>query len=610
MNLDNHTELEKVIQTYPTATKFFGFFLDDPLLDYLDKYGLELGFKQDNPSEETQTLLNKGKKFESNVIELIRSLNISIVEISEMDNWLSGAIETLELMRQGIPIIAQGYLINHVNKTRGRPDILIRSDYINKLKPGLLSTEEEKTPSIFGPWHYRVIDIKMTTLMLSADCKHISNKKILKAYKGQVLVYNLALNELQNYLSPHAYLLGRASYNYYGFINQNNDTFTSDPCLSSITAIDFSSHDSSFINTLNKAIEWHTFLSTMPKVEKLMNSTFQNEYDWDSLEMTIPVDMDLNLRPNMKNSYDYRWKTAKHIIAEHRQELTLLWNCGVAKRNKAIKMGITSWDAYLKYCNENHGYQNEVLATILEINDPNNNNLISPKHLDDEHLELLPDKKQPFIVIDFESANTSDYETLLPNSFGQLNIVFLIGVTVVIPVNDTYEYRYFPFMIKDLTVYQEYKIFKKMLLLLKDIRESMNMKNIVLHHWSNAELNFFDMMYERNNDDDEIVKLIEPIYFVDILSIFKYQPITIKGAYDFGLKSIAKAMYKNGMIKSIWDNDLNGFQAMLQIMKYNNEAMDLKLHLSDYQEVNDIILYNMKDCQVLAEIIIFLITFF
>ena len=38
----------------------------------------------------------------------------------------------------------------------------------------------------------------------------------------------------------------------------------------------------------------------------------------------------------MKNKYDYKWRDAKKEIAKEREELTLLWNCGVAKRNKAL----------------------------------------------------------------------------------------------------------------------------------------------------------------------------------------------------------------------------------------------------------------------------------
>jgi hypothetical protein len=51
---------------------------------------------------------------------------------------------------------------------------------------------------------------------------------------------------------------------------------------------------------------------------------------------------------------------------------------------------------------------------------------------------------------------------------------------------------------------------------------------------------------------------------------------------------------------------LNGFNVMLKINEYNLEADKLGLCLTDYQEVKNIIIYNMIDCQVLAEIIDYL----
>jgi hypothetical protein len=163
-------------------------------------------------------------------------------------------------------------------------------------------------------------------------------------------------------------------------------------------------------------------------------------------------------------------------------------------------------------------------------------------------------------------------------------------------------------MVKYLDLDEELIILKKMLKLLNTLKNELKEDRITLYHWSKAEPIFFEKMLERQFDvmDEKDHQMIGDIYFMDILDIFKYQPITIKGAYDFGLKTIANAMYRNGMINTIWENDLNGFTVMLQIDKYNKEAIKLGLKLTDYQEVNDIITYNMIDCQVLAEIIVYL----
>jgi hypothetical protein len=603
MNLESKEDWDNMIEKYISPSKLFNYFLDDPLLDYLEQFGSMMGYLKNECPEDVITIMNKGCKFEERVIHVLRKHKIPIIEICKHSSWVDGSLETLQLMSAGFPIIAQGYLVNNINKTKGRPDIIIRSDYLNKIKPGIISDADAKIPSKFGDWHYRIIDIKMSNLGLSVDGKHIINTKLYKAYKAQVLIYNMSISLLQDYLPSQAYLLGRSGHNY-------DNSIKYDDCFSSMTAVDFNDYDSSFIDNINNALLWHQTLKTLP-LPSIIGADENGliKYDWDTLESLIPKSLNLNLRPNMKNKYDYKWKDVKKQIATQRQELTLLWNCGVAKRNKAISNGITNWDDYLIYCQENPGYQNNVLGCILEVNDPKEESLIQPNKLDEDNMKAIPSKTKPFIVIDFETSNNlNDLFEFLPEKGGQ-DLVFLIGVTLVIPnENNLTEYRYFSFMVKYLDLDEELIILKKMLKLLNTLKNELKEDRITLYHWSKAEPIFFEKMLERQFDvmDEDDHQMISDIDFLDILDIFKYQPITIKGAYDFGLKTIANAMYKNGMIQTIWENDLNGFTVMLQINKYNKEAFELGLKLTDYQEVNNIITYNMIDCQVLAEIIVYL----
>ena len=366
----------------------------------------------------------------------------------------------------------------------------------------------------------------------------------------------------------------------------------------------------------------------------------KGKFNWDEIEGLLGEDFKFNLRPNMKNKYDYKWRDAKKEIAKEREELTLLWNCGVSKRNKALLDGINNFDDYMKYCKKNKGYQNTILGCILEINSPKVDDLILPKEIDDDYLDFIPPRNEPFIVLDFETTNNlNDEFENLPEK-GGYDFTFLIGLTIAIPIyknnknenenenenennnmtNDMleYEYRYFPFMINQLNDDDELIILRKMLDVLIDFQKHLcssdnlseedNSNTIILNHWSHAEPTFFEKMCERQSDylDEKYRQIIDDIHFNDILTLFKNQPITIKGAFDFGLKSIGNAMYNHKMISTIWKNDLNGFNVMMKINEYNKEAEQLGLSLKDFKEVNDIIYYNMVDCQVLAEIIVYL----
>ena len=75
--------------------------------------------------------------------------------------------------------------------------------------------------------------------------------------------------------------------------------------------------------------------------------------------------------------------------------------------------------------------------------------------------------------------------------------------------------------------------------------------------------------------------------------------ITVKGSFNYSLKSIARSMYDNNMIDTCWDKDSvcsNGLNAMYYAYKiykndYNNDIMD------------SIINYNEIDCKVMYEIL-------
>ena len=81
------------------------------------------------------------------------------------------------------------------------------------------------------------------------------------------------------------------------------------------------------------------------------------------------------------------------------------------------------------------------------------------------------------------------------------------------------------------------------------------------------------------------------------------EPIIVQGVFRFGLKTIGKALYKNNLIKTTWEDDNdNGLDAMIrfkEICKNNKKNIPIKRYI----EISNIIEYNRIDCQVLKEII-------
>ena len=94
--------------------------------------------------------------------------------------------------------------------------------------------------------------------------------------------------------------------------------------------------------------------------------------------------------------------------------------------------------------------------------------------------------------------------------------------------------------------------------------------------------------------------------FIDIFDIFKSEPICIKGVLGYGLKEISKALYKNGIIKTTWDMDMDGRIAMLEAEEAMTESKEKNKLFSEMEIVKVIKKYNYIDCQVLFEILGFL----
>src|SRR5439155_12575461 len=128
--------------------------LDDPILDWLERYGSAHGFQRDDETEGydhrtdyLKFILERGQAFEDGVMRLIRErvgdeAIATIRTLPEDTRSLEKARETFAAMQRGVPIIAQAVLRNPERRTYGAVDLLIRSDYLNILVPGTLTAEE------------------------------------------------------------------------------------------------------------------------------------------------------------------------------------------------------------------------------------------------------------------------------------------------------------------------------------------------------------------------------------------------------------------------------------------------------------------------------------
>jgi hypothetical protein len=209
-------------QDWVSATDTRNFLIQDPLLDWLDLYGSQSGFQRDTDlagydprTDFTKFLFEKTREFEAAVTEYLKTITtvVTIATNPGDARRLEKAEETFAAMERGILVIYQGVLWEAENRTYGVPDFLVRSDELLRLFPGSLTSNEaaQSASDLKGAsWHYRVVDLKFTTLDLLA-AGELGNGGSNPAYKAQLFIYNRALGRIQGYLPPLSYLMGRGS---------------------------------------------------------------------------------------------------------------------------------------------------------------------------------------------------------------------------------------------------------------------------------------------------------------------------------------------------------------------------------------------------------------
>jgi predicted RecB family nuclease len=123
-------------------------------------------------------------------------------------------------------------------------------------------------------------------------------------------------------------------------------------------------------------------------------------------------------------------------------------------------------------------------------------------------------------------------------------------------------------------------------------------------HWSHAERSAFRTVFDGARVHHAANDWPEALPWFDLLEqVFRTVPIGVKGAFDYGLKSVAKAMHAAGLIEARWDDDsLDGLAAMVGIMRaaHRTEALPASALMQRIAK------YNETDCRVVAEILHYL----
>lgn len=555
---------------YMSASKVRNYMLDDPFLDYLKMYGTEkIDYEFTNKQDKfSNYIMKQGQDFEEDLynklIENFQALDIKQVcyDVSDIHNMKKHS-ETIKMMKEGVQIIYQGLLVDKKNKTYGSPDLLIRSDVINILFP-TLNYNIETGCKFNNNYHYIVCDIKGTTIHMNSDDITMRNSGSMKAFKGQIYIYQKMLNMIQQTENEISLIWGKKKKN----DSKKNYYHISDPSKT-VGIIDYCGKDSIIIEKVNESLKW-------------LKDLKENGSTYD----LYPQPSHPNLYPNMKNDMNNSYGGIKKKYAKDIKEITCVYNCGIKRRKTAHDNNITSYDddnisASVLGFKDNSKVGN-IVNHILDINKKSSTKLFSPDKIKSD-LYNWRNVSSLEIFIDFETMN-SLVEGIVDNR------IFMIGIGYY--YNNKYNEKCF--IMEENSIKGEIDMFKKFYKHVENLEKELNC-SAKYFHWYDAEPIFYNRFMYRSKDLD----------FIDLEKIFRNEPITIKNCLSFKLKDVATTMYNHNMISTIWDKESacsDGRMAMIlanELYKENNNPKDI--YNSDIMK--DIIYYNMVDVKVLYEIL-------
>ncbi|HAF11805.1 MAG TPA: hypothetical protein DCK98_17260 [Chloroflexi bacterium] len=567
---------------------------NDGMLDWLDRYGGERGIARDDQRaaydehfDFQRFLARQGRRFEEKVLEdLERRVGLTRIDIDRDDaRSLATAHATVAAIERGERVIAQGLLRDPQTRTYGRIDLLVRSDVLATLCGDAFGENDDPSvpaPALHGAaWHYRVIDIKFSTLDLLKDGSLSTSSDL--STSAQVWTYNQMLARVQGHVAPFAYVLGRAW--------RQGNSGRGDTCWEKVARIPAEtyvrSREAALADVVADGRAW-------------IRRVRREGAAWNVLPVpTIP-----ELWPNMKNDSDHPWHEAKRELAEDLRELTLLWRVSAAMRDRARGRGVTRWDDprisadWLGITGETYPAMFDALIAVNRETGP----ALRPAHIDADDGRWRV--RAPLeLYVDFETVNdlNDDFATF-PRKGGQ-SLIFQVGCGTY--ADGAWEFA--QFTARSLTPAAEAEMIDAWLAHLAALARRTGLGGAAdarLFHWSAAETVFMEGAYNsaRARHPERGWPLLG---WYDLLErIVHAAPVVVRGARSFGLKAVARAMKSHGLIETEWGEGLaDGTGAMAGAWAAADLAAKDGGEIGAVELMREVSRYNEIDCRVMAEVL-------
>ena len=227
--------------------------------------------------------------------------------------------------------------------------------------------------------------------------------------------------------------------------------------------------------------------------------------------------------------------------------------------------------------------------------------VVLPERLDladDSWREVAPLE----LYVDFETVSSlADDFAELPAE-GGLPLIFQIGCGRI----DDGQWRFDQWTVERLTEASEVAIIDAWVARMRELcdERGIGIEEARLYHWSPAETSTLTTAYNaaRKRHAENKWPLLP---WFDLLDrVVKAAPMSVTGAFGYGLKDIAKAMQAMGLIETAWgDGPTDGLGAMVAAWRVDEAIEESGGVLLDDPLMREVADYNRVDCQVMAEIL-------
>jgi len=584
--------------------------LGDPLLDWLELYGHNLHAVSKTEAEDYDPNLDFGRfvgekasKFRAGILRLFQERHevVTIGRNLEDAKRLDRARETFAAMQRGAPIIHRAVLRDAEHRTYGLADFLIRSDVLLGQFPDDISDTEAAVaaPDLGGAnWHYRVVNVKYMTLHLNAAGTELGNAGNA-ANKAELYILNRMLGRLQGYLSPASYALGRGWRR-----TQQRQTYGGDSALERLGRVP---QEGSIARSVPIGEEVDQALAWVRRVRT----------EGDGWEI-LPTPSVPQLYPNMKSGGDSdlvaggggepgadagagesgeQWVSVKKRVASELKELTQLWRVSVVGRDQAHGADIYRWDdprvtpAAVGVGGATYG---PILEQLLAVN-VGGGPPVRPERIDADR-EVWHGTPGVEFYVDFEYCSDLDDDfAKLPEKGGK-PLIFMIGCGHV----ENGEWRFKSLVTECLSLTEEARIIDEWIEHMRAVRKRLDPANTQprIFHWSHAETNAYRSARERHGWPAGWPELGWYDFWREVML---NEPVVVRGALGFGLKAVARAMRRHGLIETDWDdnNPVDGQGAMVGAWRCDAEARRLGIPMGELSLMKDIAAYNQVDCKAI-----------